>query len=467
MPPFFQNLEWKPSTVSWFSFVLMGLIVAGIGLSGTAYVVSLLQVRLMHHGIEHSREVSEALLSEFDASSDTPFATSRESLVVMIEKSTRLGYRVLIVDLNASALVADSGANDNSPVPLADSWIAQAIQLGSDERVFPPRAGAVRAYDDKQHPMLILFQEIPGLQAGRWLLGVAKDQKTLTEFLGDLHWHIDTVMLLTYVLITVLGYYAMRSIGRAYEHRLESQVKQRTAELEVAHADSLSKTRLAVIGKTASVLAHEMRNPLASLKFALSSIKDSPNLEEREHRRIDLVLGEVDRLDALLSETLDYVRPIRLSIEPVVLDELLNRVLKQQEPLIAEKDLHLSRKLCEGCSATRLDEAQMHQVILNLVKNAVEASPAGSVIDVSLQQEHGQLRLDIANEGNPLDGEILKRAFEPFYTTKSTGTGLGLGLVKRVVEEHGGSVELNSLDSTTARVTVLLPIAPSLSISCG
>lgn len=103
----------------------------------------------------------------------------------------------------------------------------------------------------------------------------------------------------------------------------------------------------------------------------------------------------------------------------------------------------------------------MHQVILNLVKNAVEASPAGSVIDVSLQQERGQLRLDIANEGTPLDGEILKRAFEPFYTTKSRGTGLGLGLVKRVVEEHGGSVELNSLDKSTARVTVYLPLAPS------
>jgi signal transduction histidine kinase len=103
----------------------------------------------------------------------------------------------------------------------------------------------------------------------------------------------------------------MRSIGRTYERRPESRVRDRTQALEAAHEEMLSKARLATIGQTASVLTHEMRNPLASIKLALSGLRGSHNLEDRERRRVDLVLGEVDRLDGLLSETLGYVQPVK------------------------------------------------------------------------------------------------------------------------------------------------------------
>ena len=118
MPAFFDNLEWKPSTVSWLSFVLMGFIVAGIGLSGTTYVVNALQTRLMHHGIEHNREIADALLAEFDPTPQTPDEFQRASFADMIDKSNRLGFRILIIDRSTATIVADSGANDNGPVPL-------------------------------------------------------------------------------------------------------------------------------------------------------------------------------------------------------------------------------------------------------------------------------------------------------------------------------------------------------------
>jgi signal transduction histidine kinase len=103
----------------------------------------------------------------------------------------------------------------------------------------------------------------------------------------------------------------------------------------------------------------------------------------------------------------------------------------------------------------------MHQVLLNLVKNAVEASPPGGLIRISLARERDDLVLEITNAGDLLSPETLQRAFEPFYTTKPKGTGLGLGLVKRVVEEHGGTVVLSSDPMLGNRLTLRLPLQDS------
>jgi len=455
-----KNLEWKPSTVSWLSFVFLGLIVAGVGLTGTAHVVKYLQMRLAEHGIEHNREVAAALAPRLGQTLDRAQGDLTRTLSEAIGAYKSLGFRIFVIDRARGMVIADSATTLSEALPVEQTWLAHAVSLGhAREPVSVQTAvGAARALGEDHHPMLIWLQAIPSPKSSAWVLGVGRDQKMLADFMGDLHWHLDAVMLLTYVLITLLGYYAMRSIGRTYERRLESQVKERTQALEAAHEEMLSKARLATIGQTASVLTHEMRNPLASIKLALSGLQGSQRLEDRERRRVDLVLGEVGRLDGLLSETLDYVRPVKRSDTPVDLDQLLTRVLKQEEPLMEEKEVRLERVLCEGCSAARLDEAQMHQVILNLVRNAVEASPPGGPISISLTREPDDLVLEMTNAGDLMSAETQRRVFEPFFTTKPKGTGLGLGLVKRVVEEHGGTVEMCSEPTVGNRFTVRLPI---------
>jgi signal transduction histidine kinase len=252
---------------------------------------------------------------------------------------------------------------------------------------------------------------------------------------------------------------SVRGIGRAYERRLELQVRERTRALEAAHAEMLRKARLATIGQTASVLAHEMRNPLASIKLALSGVKGSDGLDERARRRVELVAGEVDRLDGLLRDTLDHVRPVQLSHKPVKLEDLLTGLLRQEEPLLRRRGLRVRRERCAQNTALRLDENKLHQALLNLLKNAAEASPAGEEIRMGLHREAGDAVLEIANRGEPLSAEVLARAFDPFFTTKPRGSGLGLGLVKRVVEEHGGTVALASDAAHGTRVTVRLPLS--------
>ncbi len=461
MTSLFENLTWKPSTVSWLSFVLMGLIVAGIGLSGTAHVVNYLQGRLMAHGVEHNQEVASALIPKIEASFRVNHKRSTTTLSNAIEDYKGFGYRFFILDRDEQTIIMDSEMVSALPLPIDRSWLARTTRLDGSEVALSRESGAVRSLGNDQHPMLIWLQEMKIAEPDLWVLGVAKDQKALTDFLGDLHWHLDAVLLLTFVLITFLGYYAMRRIGRTYERRLESQIRERTQALEIAHKEVLLKTRLATIGQTAAVLTHEMRNPLASIKFALSGLMGSASLDDREHQRVKLVLGEVDRLDGLLSETLDYVRPVKLSAEPVDLDDLLTTVLKQQKPLIEEKGIRLKQEGCTDCTAIRVDKTQIHQVLLNLVKNAIEASPQGGEIGASVRREEKEFVVEFTNGGEPLNEKVLQYAFDPFFTTKPKGTGLGLGLVKRVVEEHGGTVTLTSNTEIGTRLILTFPLNPT------
>ena len=458
MSTLLKIVNWKPSTVSWLSFVFMGLIVAGVGLVGTAHVVNYLQLRLVDHGVEHNKEVALALIPKIEAVVSKDPADVLRILSQTIESYKSFGSQIFVLDRSNQSIAVDSKNFRISPIPIKESWLARATRLDGSAILLPQEIGSLSSLNADEHLMLIWLQEINIPEKGRWVLGVANDQETLIDFMGDLHWHLDAVMLLTYILITFLGYYAVRSIGRAYERRLESEIWDRTQALEAAHEEVLLKTRLATIGKTASVLTHEIRNPLSSIKLALSGLKSSVILEDREQRRVDLMLGEVDRLDGLLSETLDYVRPVKLSDSPVNIDQLFRTVLKQQEPLMEEKEIRLDHVGCTDCSSMRVDVSQIHQVFLNIIKNAIEASPLGGEVSTSLQREGDDLIVEINNQSETLDEDIVQRAFEPFFTTKPKGTGLGLGLVKRVVEEHGGMVTLASNLENRTRLTLSLPM---------
>lgn len=456
-----RRLSWTPTIVSWLSFVIMGLVVVGIGLTGTAYVVGYLHERLTAHGVDHNREIAESLRPVLAALISRPEPVSHTDLQQAVAAYGMFGYRLFVLDRQQQRLVADSQGEGHLPADLNTSWLSDIAAIATTDYELQAGEGPALALAEDGHPMLIWIagmQEV-GTPDGRWFLGVASDQRNLTEFLGDLHWHLDGIMLMTYVLIAFLGYFAMRAVGRVYERNLEAEVRERTLDLKAAHQEVLTNTRLATIGQTASVLAHEMRNPLASIKLALSAMSRQEDVPERTGRRIDLVLGEVDRLDALLSETLDFVRPVKLSAQPIVLDQLISQVIQWQRPLLDGRSITLHREVCADCTAIRLDEHKMHQVLLNLLKNAIEASLEGGEIRLKLFQDENQsVVLEIANGGEVLGAEILERAFEPFYTTKPRGSGLGLGLVKRIVEEHGGSITLSSDPSLGTCVTVTLPI---------
>ncbi len=453
-----HTMKWKPVTVSLISFLLLALIVASAGWLGGDHIVSYLQERITQHGVEHNEEIIEGILPLLQQ----PLEESVEEQQVVkefqafIEHVTPFGVQIFLIDRESQSVIADSmKGRPHSTVPT--NFLSQPITRLSGEPIadITNWQGPARSLWEDGAPLLLHFQKVPG---SKWSLGLASDYRQLTEFISDLRWHFDLVLLLTGGLIATLGFAAVRWVGRAYESDLEAQVKARTSELEATHREILSKTRLATIGQMAAVLTHEMRNPLASIKLALSGLRGTNYLQQRDRQRVNLVLGEVDRLNDMLSETLDYVRPIQLSEKPEHLDHLLDRVLELEEPLLNQKKIQISRHTSPESPPIRLDADKMQQVLLNLIKNAIEASPTGGEISISLRRERKKVILELINSGPPMESEAVEQAFELFFTTKPKGTGLGLGLVKRIVEEHGGEVSIQSDSQTGTCVTLALPI---------
>ncbi|WP_456408001.1 sensor histidine kinase [Thiolapillus sp.] len=452
----------KPLTVSLISFLLMLVVVVVIGLVGGRHIIDYLQGRMVEHGISHNQEVLSGLQPMLERSLQDGVATPVivKNFQEFIEHAQPFGVRLFLIDRVRNVVIADSRGGESLPYPMSGFLPGPVRQLSGEAIADLSRwRGSAWRSTDTGSVELLLLRDLaaPKDSDVQWVLGVSSDLSELLALMEELHLHLDVVLLITYGLIGLLGFLVLRWVGRRYESSLEQQVAARTLELEQAHEKLLDQARLATIGQTASVLAHEMRNPLASIKLALSGVSRSEGLGDREKQRVELVVGEVDRLEAMLSQTLDYVRPVVRDEVAVALDDLLDKVLALEEGLLAEKNLKLTRVKCRQCPAIRMDSEKMQQVLLNLLKNAREACPDGGEIQVSLENGIDQLVLTIANQGQQLPEDVQEHAYDFFFTTKAKGTGLGLGLVKRVVEEHGGSVEL-SFESGMIVAIIVLPM---------
>jgi signal transduction histidine kinase len=460
-----DSFQWKPAAVSWIGFLVVSIIVAGVGLVGSRYVTGFLQEQFILHGVEHNQDVAYrmySVLRELLASGlSTDEALTRFQAIT--SEAEHFGMSIFLVEMPSQRVVIHSDPRIAADKPRLTELIQPPIYRHDElSTEADPWQGGIAATSSEQIPALFyllpLGNDMPGAVRG-WVLAVQTDIADLLTSVDRFRGHMNLILLGTSTLIASLGFIALRRVGRFYERFLERRLNERTEELRTAHAQLLQKATLAAIGQTASTLAHEMRNPLAAIKLALSGLFSAGYLQERERRRVELVLREVDRLDELLSQTLDYVRPVKLSSKPLLLDPLVDDVLDLVDPLLKEHNLQVQRTPCPQCPGVRLDVNQMQQALLNLFKNAIEASPTGGQITLSVRQQADRLVLEMLNAGPPIAADDLKRVFDPFFTTKPKGSGLGLALVKRVLDEHQGDVVIESSAESGIRTTLSLPIS--------
>ncbi len=218
-------------------------------------------------------------------------------------------------------------------------------------------------------------------------------------------------------------------------------------------------SRLAAIGQFTSGIVHEIRTPLATIGMALQHFAGLGDLSENSRRRALLALEESQRLGRILEDILMYAKPLALQRESVDLGELLRTL---PDPAIRnDPRLHLDQGVLAGLPPLQADRDRLTQVLLNLLSNALEANgedPRGVHVSGIVSPEGEQLTLTVENGGALLSEEQLTRLFEPFYTTKSGGTGLGLPIVKRIVQAHGGAIAISSDTARGTRVAVTLPL---------
>ena len=227
---------------------------------------------------------------------------------------------------------------------------------------------------------------------------------------------------------------------------------------------------MAMLGELAAGIAHEIRNPLASISGSMQVLNDSLSKEEAHinRRLIEIVLREVSRLDHLVNDFLQFARPQRIEIEEFELNQLIMDTLYLfQNSQSWSEHLDIDTKIMSPLKI-KSDPHQLKQVLWNVFLNASEAMPKGGLISISAQKEKDSkgssesvesVRIKIEDNGPGLDPKIAKDIFQPFSTTKKNGSGLGLAIVKRLVEGLGGKVSGENLAREGTTITIRLPVS--------
>lgn len=252
----------------------------------------------------------------------------------------------------------------------------------------------------------------------------------------------------------IVFYFGIGILGGGLVDR-ESRARTRAEKLR---HDLERSYHLALAGQIAAGVAHEIKNPLASVRGAVEILTD-PNVKEDEKQEFrSIVMHEVRRIDATITDFLQLARPQDPVFLPMDLQEVIMSTLKQLEPQATTKNVTLRFEPAETAPMSG-DRERIHEVLLNLLLNAMEASREGDTITVSLHIERNENEavVNVADQGVGMSPEVLYRVFEPFYTTRSNGTGLGLSLVKAIIEQHAGQIDIQSVEGIGTTVTLRFP----------
>jgi two-component system sensor histidine kinase PilS (NtrC family) len=235
-----------------------------------------------------------------------------------------------------------------------------------------------------------------------------------------------------------------------------SRIKE--MEEQVRQAD-----RLAAVGRLSANIAHEIRNPLASISGAIEALSRELPPDARRGRLVEIALQESQRLDRLITDLLAYARPAPLSLMDLDAAPLLDEVLALLEHRPGATSVKLVRE-GDGALPLRADPQQLRQAVWNLCLNALQSMPDGGEIRVggrAIPGPGGRIELWVADTGHGIAEGDLPHIFEPFYSTKRDGTGLGLALVYRIVQDHGGHLDVKSEVDAGTTVTIVLPAPPA------
>ena len=365
--------------------------------------------------VEDAR-LEPARLARFEAAFGRPMVGSRKPWIPSLEKAWRDGAVYM------------------------DEWLAEARRLAPGKLPAPDAADAAR------RSAVAVRVDVGGrpdalfLVIGRWL--GAEDLPAFWLFGSQVSAALD----------------AARSIQE--NTRLYEDLRRSYAELARAQDQLVRQERLAALGELAAVVAHEVRNPLGAIFNSLGRLRRLVRPEGDAKMLFDIVAEEADRLNRIVGELLDFARPSRPALRPERLDRVLDEAVAAA--LAASGDrIALAREVPDALPLIPMDPRLVRQAVLNVALNAVQAMPDGGTLTVRVRLVADSAVLELADTGPGIPADVHRRLFEPFFTTKATGTGLGLAVVKRILDEHRGRVEVRSAGAGGGTVFALvLPLAP-------
>jgi two-component system sensor histidine kinase HydH len=229
-------------------------------------------------------------------------------------------------------------------------------------------------------------------------------------------------------------------------------------ELQHLKKEIARSQRLASLGSLAAGVAHEIRNPLSSIKGFATYFRERYRDNPEDEKTAGIMIQEVDRLNRVISQLLDYARPMTMQRQKTPVQTIIRHALRMIETQAREKRITLQADLPADIPAAGIDPDRMKQVFLNLFLNALGAMEDGGRLSVALAELPGErIRIEIRDTGVGIAPEDLGRIFDPYFTTKPSGAGLGLAIVQKIVDAHGGEIQVESTPGQGTTVTILLP----------
>jgi signal transduction histidine kinase len=260
---------------------------------------------------------------------------------------------------------------------------------------------------------------------------------------------------------TVTG--VLADVGRRQRLELEATSRQLAnvnRELQDSFEQIKRADRLSAIGQLSSSLAHEIRNPLAAIDGAANLIQSPQTPEDMRQSSLVIIHKEIQRLNRLLTNLLDFARPRKPEFQAVEPGRLIESIANLAGHSAQQKGITLRRDVPPMVPSFECDPEQMKQVLLNLTINAVQAMGGPGEILLSARQRDSSVAISVRDEGPGVDEKDLDKIFNPFFTTKDTGTGLGLSVVHQIVTQHGGTVTTERNAGRGMTFTVAIPLHP-------
>ncbi len=220
--------------------------------------------------------------------------------------------------------------------------------------------------------------------------------------------------------------------------------------------------RLAILGEMVATVSHEIRSPLTLIGGFARQLERDPELGPKALNKLGIITKEVERLETILNELGDLSRPAKYKWRESDISQVVDHVAELMGPELEEAGAELSVVKEQDLPRVMADQDRLSQVLINLINNAVQASGDRARVEVLLSPNGGGVRLEVRDNGGGLKPGAAEEIFTPFFTTKQGGTGLGLPVARRIIEEHGGEIKLFNNDQGGATARIILPPAPGI-----
>jgi signal transduction histidine kinase len=286
------------------------------------------------------------------------------------------------------------------------------------------------------------------------VVGVAEIVQDITTDSRQV-FHYQTLILLTSGIVMGILFFALLMVVKRGERMIEKRAQERLRlEEQLAKAKHLSS-----LGEMTAGISHEIRNPLGIIRSSAELMAQKMAQLDPEESIPNIIVEEATRLDGIITDFLSYARPHKPHIVACQVTTVIEKTLSYLAPQMEADGHRVEKNVEQSLPPVKGDSDLLYQAFLNIFINAMQAMPDGGIIQVRLFRQLADIIIWFDNQGPPIDSNNMDKIWDPFFTTKDKGTGLGLGIVKNIMNAHSGRITICNLEKGGVRVEMRLPIA--------